>query len=160
MSKTIRKIELMHRQFGITEGKTCKDCSNLHKREWSRRYYKCRVYGMSQAESTDWRLSYNACGLFNKEWHGGEIVRLVHSTFDRVYEDQPIEGQYTFEDIEARVTNGDRIRSMSNAELKKWYCSARAGEHSCSGCPFDALECTLPEWLEAEAEETEEGDDE
>ena len=73
----IRKIELMHREFGASPGHKCQHCDNLIVRHRDRRYYKCEVYGISNSEATDWRLSYDACGMFNKVWFGGPIVRLV-----------------------------------------------------------------------------------
>lgn len=87
---TIRKIDLMHREFGKLEGKTCKDCSNLYRRKYDKTYIKCRVYGNSCSEATDWKVSYTACGMFNKEWNGNEIVRNV----TRIKEvAEPLEGQ-------------------------------------------------------------------
>ena len=87
---TLRKIDLMHRQFGKIDGKTCKDCSNLITQTWDTRYYKCLVYGVSKSEATDWRLKYQACGMYNKGWNGNDIVRLVKPSPD---DDKPIDGQ-------------------------------------------------------------------
>ena len=66
---TKKKIEKMHYLFGKIERHKCKECSRLIcKIDWNRRrYYKCLNYGRSNAESTDWKLSYEACGMFNKE---------------------------------------------------------------------------------------------
>lgn len=86
----IRKIDLMYRQFGKTEGKFCKDCFNLYKRVWDKAYYKCSVYGDSASEATDWRLRYPACGMFNKDWHGNAIVRMVRPSAG---EEKPLDGQ-------------------------------------------------------------------
>ena len=90
----VRKIDLMHRLFGKTDGKICKDCFNLYKRVWDKTYYKCTVYGDSASEATDWRLKYPACGLFNKDWRcGGEIVRLVKPERAVESEEKPLDGQ-------------------------------------------------------------------
>ena len=97
--KAIRKIDLMHKVFGKLEGEKCKGCTNLIKRECGRRYYKCTVYGQSYSTSTDWRLSYPACSMKNKDWDGNEIVRIVHTTAARVCEDMPLEGQYVMEGL-------------------------------------------------------------
>ena len=95
---TIRKIDLMHRRFGKCEGHVCKECSNLTSHMYDKKYYKCRVYGESYSEATDWRVSYPACGMFNKEWKGGRIVELVRSgsEFNRKRAEEPIEGQICF----------------------------------------------------------------
>lgn len=63
-----RKIDAMHKRFGTASGK-CKDCSNLIIHTFgdkSRRVYKCELYGNSCSESTDWRISFQACGMMNK----------------------------------------------------------------------------------------------
>lgn len=68
MGKII-KIDKMHLLFGKYKGHKCKECNRLIcEIDWNRRrYHKCLNYGRSNAESTDWRLSYDACGMFNKE---------------------------------------------------------------------------------------------
>lgn len=89
----VRKIDLMHRQFGLSPGNKCKDCSNLTAHFYDKRYYKCTVYGESASEATDWVLKWDACGMFNKDWHGNPIVHLVRpKKIDR----QPIAGQKSF----------------------------------------------------------------
>lgn len=89
---TIRKIDLMHKQFGSTPGKKCKDCSNLRGHPGS--YYKCSVYGRSASEATDWALRWEACGMFGREWNGKPIVELVKHR-KRFIEEEQIEGQQT-----------------------------------------------------------------
>lgn len=66
---TKKKIEKMHYLFGKIEGHKCKECSRLICVPGlnGKRFYKCLNYGQSNTESTDWRLSYTACGLLNKE---------------------------------------------------------------------------------------------
>ena len=61
----LRKIDLMHKLYGRLDGQRCADCSNLLNKEWAGSYFKCSVYGNSNAESTDWRKKYVACGMFN-----------------------------------------------------------------------------------------------
>lgn len=97
-SVNARKIDLMYRLFGMHGGQKCKNCLNLISREWDKKYYKCSVYGVSSCEATDWRLSYNACGLFNKEWSGGRIVELVRSNEFKTTEEKPLDGQISFEE--------------------------------------------------------------
>lgn len=45
-------------------------------------------------------------------------------------------------------TNADRIRSMTDEELKEWFCEGHP--NTCSGCPFDGIECTMLDWLKQE----------
>ena len=93
MNKAVRKIDLMYRVFGKCDGHKCKDCTNLDKSFYDTTYYKCKVYGCSRSEATDWRLKWGACGMYNKTWNGGEIVRLVGQRRWRCEPDEPIDGQ-------------------------------------------------------------------
>lgn len=72
----VRKIELMHEIFGRTENAQCKDCKHLIKNG----YVKCKVYGETSSEATDWKQKQTACGLFNKPFVTDiPIVRLVRN---------------------------------------------------------------------------------
>ena len=65
---TLKKIDKMHYLYGKGIG-TCKDCNRLKcyvVSDRNRRVYKCLNYGNSNAESTDWRLHYKACGIKNR----------------------------------------------------------------------------------------------
>ena len=72
----------------------CKECCNLITNFYDKKYFKCRIYGNSCSEATDWRLKYEACGMFNKGWSGGDIVRLVSRTSWRNEEQKPLDGQF------------------------------------------------------------------
>lgn len=85
----VRKIDLMHKEFGFSPGNKCRGCDNLTSKMRDRRYYKCSVYGVSASEATDWALSWDACGMYNKEYDGAEIVRDVRPAKDT----GPIPGQ-------------------------------------------------------------------
>ena len=95
----IRKIDLMHRQFSKTEGHTCRECSNLVK------YYantkpvsKCKIYGETSSEASDWVRRYQTCGMFNKPWQGKPIIRILTTERkNREQEGAPIEGQLSIE---------------------------------------------------------------
>lgn len=64
---TGRKIEAMYSAFGVFSGETCKDCPHLVEHLYhGKRYYKCRIYGDSSSEATDWRIKWTACGAFDK----------------------------------------------------------------------------------------------
>lgn len=64
---TARKIEAMHRLFGVEPAHTCWGCPHLTYYEQKRRWYKCRLYGVSNSKATDWCKSYTACGMWGKE---------------------------------------------------------------------------------------------
>ena len=61
-----RKIHAMHKRFGTCGLLRCKGCCHLIGGKYhDRQYYKCELYGLSHSEATDWRLSYQACGMYN-----------------------------------------------------------------------------------------------
>lgn len=90
MYKKITKIDKMHYLYGQGIG-TCKDCKRLKCYEVSdrnRRVYKCLNYGESNAETTDWRLGYKACGMKDKVANKQAINIYVANK-----KEQQIEGQ-------------------------------------------------------------------
>ena len=88
-----RKIDEMHRRFGALADKRCEDCSNLIKRKYNTVYFrKCTVYGATHSEASDWRKKYVACGMFNQEWRGPEIIRTLRNS-GMPKPEQPLEGQ-------------------------------------------------------------------
>lgn len=102
----LRKIDLMHRVFGKCEGHICKECSNL----WSglyhdRRLKKCEVYGMTHSEASDWAQKYEACGMFNRDYDGEPIIRLVRHGFSKPIDvTQPMKNQISL--FEGGADNG------------------------------------------------------
>ena len=98
----VRKIDLMHRKFGICEGHTCRECSNLeHIHANNRPLSKCKVYGITQSSASDWAQRWQACGMFNKPWSMHPIIRTVKPTRRDPEEMQriPIDGQMAMEGI-------------------------------------------------------------
>ena len=95
---TIRKLELMHRRFGKFDGHRCGECSNLV----SGRYHdkilrKCRVYGLTHSEASDWAKRWTACGAFNTEYNGFPIIELVKRGGGPVRApEEPLENQISF----------------------------------------------------------------
>lgn len=89
-----RKINAMHKRFGICWGQHCKDCDHLISGEWhDRRYHKCELYGLSHSEASDWRLSWMACGMFNRPMEI-ELFNPVMNTLSRKRGPEPqLEGQ-------------------------------------------------------------------
>lgn len=104
----IRKIDLMHRTFGKCEGHTCGECSNIITQSWNRKTYrKCKAYGISNGEATDWVKRWQACGLFNRIWEDKPIARMVRPTRTDMEEAQriPLDGQLSllYEDMEGII---------------------------------------------------------
>ena len=88
-----RKIAAMHRRFGTKEH-LCRDCDHLIGGKYhNKQYYKCELYGVTHSEATDWRLSYQACGMYNQPVRGSfepVMSRLTHGS-------SPIDGQIGME---------------------------------------------------------------
>lgn len=89
MVTMLRKIDAMHQRFGKLDGKQCRDCSHLVRYRYNcRTIQKCRVYGDTCSEASDWRQKWTACGQFNKEYAG----RCVMETLSRCKEHEtPVE---------------------------------------------------------------------
>ena len=91
----IRKAELMHRLFGKSEGNRCGDCKNLVRFKYrGMSLKKCKVYGVTQSIASDWALKYEACGPFNKDYAGTDVINYVRPGYrKRIMDEDPIEGQ-------------------------------------------------------------------
>ncbi len=99
MAECIRKVALMHQMFGKAEGMhICKECSNfVVERYHNRILRKCRVYGLTHSEASDWANKYVACGMFNKEYKGRSVIEFVKH--NRRKQEEPMEGQLTIEGV-------------------------------------------------------------
>lgn len=97
----MKPIEVMRSLFGITDGCKCGDCSHLEKHTYNRVYYKCDVFGASSCASSDFRLKWTACGLYNKEYHGGKIKDYAKHMF-KEKEIEQIDGQLSLFDGETQ----------------------------------------------------------
>lgn len=98
----LRKIDLMHRLFGKCDGHTCGECSNLDEYQYTKRTYrKCKAYGNTDSEASDWAKRWIACGLFNNPWKDKPIMRLVRPTRKDKEDMQntPIDGQISMEGL-------------------------------------------------------------
>jgi hypothetical protein len=92
----LRKIDKMHQMFGEDKDHKCKDCCHLIREEYhGRNYFKCEVYGQSNSEATDWRLSYTACGLCNRPYDGDIEIYTIRDT---QRQNEPLEGQMSLFD--------------------------------------------------------------
>ena len=78
-----RKIEAMYGIYGKDPLHHCASCHHLAYLEGSRRWYKCRVYGISNADSTDWRVRNIACGMWGKPLPTGHVPVLERLKHDR-----------------------------------------------------------------------------
>lgn len=96
----LRKVDLMHRILGKCEGHTCGECSNLVEGRYHDKILrKCKVYGLTHSEASDWAKRWTACGWFNKSWGDKPIMRLVRPTRTDKEEAQriPLDGQLSME---------------------------------------------------------------
>lgn len=103
MSMEGRKIEAMHKLFGVTPGQKCGDCPHLLTFKQSRSWFKCEIYGDTRSVSSDWVKKWPACGLFNKPAPKGytSIIRTLMRDPKKI---MPVEGQL---DIFGGVTDGN-----------------------------------------------------
>lgn len=95
----LRKIALMHKFFGKRYGHTCGECSNLVKGRYHDRILtKCKVYGLTHSEASDWAGRWQACGMFNRIWDKQSVIReVVPERKQKEADNTPLEGQISFE---------------------------------------------------------------
>ncbi len=91
----LRKIDLMQREFGVCNGHTCRECSNLVKGQYHGRILtKCQVYGLTHSAASDWAGRWLACGMFNREYTGRNVIELVAKGRKKPERSvEPMEGQ-------------------------------------------------------------------
>ena len=97
MGRTMRKIDAMHHFYGYGVGR-CEDCPHFVKKLFDNAYYKCRVYGNSNSEATDWRKGYTACGLIDKPFPEND-VRVFYTIIATAEQEKPIDGQITMDEV-------------------------------------------------------------
>lgn len=97
-AKSQRKIDAMHRRFGITDMLHCRSCCHCIKvRPTDRQFYKCELYGDTNSESTDWRVGFLACGMFDRPVDMERWVPVIDEIKHAPKPpDPPLEGQMTF----------------------------------------------------------------
>lgn len=95
----IRKIALMHKLFGKRYGHTCRECGNLVKGRYHDRILtKCKVYGLTHSEASDWAGRWQACGMFNQPWDKQPVIKKVRPERKQKEADTtPLEGQMSLE---------------------------------------------------------------
>ncbi len=91
-----KKIGRMYELFGHCENNEaiCKNCKHLTSYTANRRWYKCECFGNSSSESTDWRIGWLACGLYNKPYDGKPVVEIRAR---KKKKDLQVEGQMEME---------------------------------------------------------------
>lgn len=61
-----KPLAYMHHEHGETPDRKCGDCANLVVREFTKNYYKCKLYGTTGNPATDWVKRWPACGKFEE----------------------------------------------------------------------------------------------
>lgn len=69
-----KPLRAMHLAHGTTPGKTCGDCKFILGVRQSTTWYKCQKYRLSRSASSDFRLKWEACGLWEQGPDGIEIL--------------------------------------------------------------------------------------
>lgn len=89
----LRKIDAMHKLFGVTPGKKCGECHHLTTyQQGLRRWFKCDIYGQPSSVATDWRKKWQACGLFDRPAPKG-YRKIIKTITRKPSEMLPIDGQ-------------------------------------------------------------------
>lgn len=93
-----RKIAAMYKRFGTCGVLRCRDFCHLIGGNWhDRRYYKCELYGLSHSDATDWRLSWQACGMYNVPQDMERWVPLMKQINRGPSVEPPLDGQVGLE---------------------------------------------------------------
>ena len=97
----LRKLALMHRFFGVLDGHTCRECSNFINGKYHDKVLgKCKVYGLTHSEATDWAGRWMACGAFNRAISRKPLVReVVPERKQKEAGNTPIDGQISLEEL-------------------------------------------------------------
>ena len=96
---TLRKIDLMHNEFGRYEARICAECENMVTISYrGKKLRKCKVYGVTHSEASDWAKRWTACGMFNKAYSGRPIIKLVRKS--SIAANEPLKNQIALNDLE------------------------------------------------------------
>lgn len=90
-----RKLVAMNKEYGKAYGNKCAGCPSLACRvlRSGRRVYKCKAYGDSCADSTDWAKSWPACGLYGQPLPKGHVPLIDRLKYSKRVDNRPVEGQ-------------------------------------------------------------------
>ena len=94
-----RKLDAMHCLYGKVHGKKCGNCPHFIEGYYhDRKLMKCRAYGLSHSEATDWRKKWDACGLIDlplpDNW---TVLDRIRGQRERI--DIQVEGQISMEEL-------------------------------------------------------------
>lgn len=94
-----RKIAAMWDYFGMLDGCYCENCCHLE----NHGYWKCRIYGISASEATDWVKGWTACRAYNVEGiTKATLYKTLRYNTPKAEEEKPLDGQMNvFGGIEA-----------------------------------------------------------
>lgn len=59
----VARLRIMYGLYGVDSQHTCKTCCNL---THANGFYKCKRYGVSASQASDWNSRGTACGKWNK----------------------------------------------------------------------------------------------
>jgi hypothetical protein len=97
MSTSCRKIEAMHKEYGVAGGchLCCECCNYVSGRYHDKVLRKCKAYGLTHSEATDWAKHYEPCGLFNVPFEDKHLKPLIEilKRSKRQQDVAPIDGQ-------------------------------------------------------------------
>ena len=90
-----KRIDLMHNLFSVSAGEKCKNCSHINRyRCGNRTVFKCSVYGETASTASDWRQSWDACGLWNQPTELMNCMRIkIKCDGEKVDENPQLDGQ-------------------------------------------------------------------
>ena len=93
------KIGRMHRAYGMDKSHVCKDCCNFVRgRYHNRTLKKCKAYGLTHSEASDWANSWTACGLFNKPFEDIPFRPMIENRGNGGGDtSEPLQGQMEME---------------------------------------------------------------
>ena len=96
---TVRKIDAMHVLYGQVHGKRCCECPHFIEGYYhDRKLMKCKAYGMTHSEATDWRKKWDACGLIGLPLpDNGTVFERIKQERERV--EKLVDGQITMEEL-------------------------------------------------------------
>ncbi len=98
-----KPVELMRFYYGeCTVFHICAECCNFVSHSAGRRkLFKCKAYGVTHSNRSDWSKKWSACGLFDKPVSGPVISDSAKRIFSRcgIAKDQyeQVEGQIELE---------------------------------------------------------------
>lgn len=80
-----KPIEIMHYYFATSKDNHCETCCNLIEMNIGKKTVrKCRAYGITCSNKSDWAKKWQACGLYEKEVNHQVISDTAKRMFSRI----------------------------------------------------------------------------